>query len=145
MAAKTSTALVRLPPQHGSKTPSFKLTIPRQVAAAKPHKKPKHHKHHRHGGIGFSEKTLLGVGAGGAAYGWIEKNYGDKIPTVPILGKAGTVALVAGELAKRRILGGGELMRDIAIAAAAIAGYQIGQAGKISGPVPQVMGIAAQV
>lgn len=144
MAAKTSTALVRVGTSHGNKPQVLQLRMPRQTAATH---KPKHKKHHKHhtGGKMFTEKKLLGVGVGGAAYGWIEKNYGDKIPTVPILGKAGTVALVAGELAKRKMLGSSELLMDIAIAAAAIAGYQVGKEGKIAGPVPQVMGVAAQV
>lgn len=82
---------------------------------------------------------------GGAAFGFISKQFGDKLPTLPLLGRSGTIALAAYWFGK----GKGGLVRDIAISAAVIAGYEIGTTGHISGevmgPVPQISGIASQV
>lgn len=87
---------------------------------------------------------VVGSAIGGAAYGWIEKSF-PAMPTVPILGRAGTVALV-GFFAQKKGFGG-QLVKDITIAAAVIAGYQLGRTGHIAGGdvSRQVGGIAAQV
>ena len=62
----------------------------------------------------------------------------------PLLGRAGTIAVV-GYFASRKGMGGG-LVRDVTIAAAVIAGYQLGATGHVSGMIaPQVSGIAAQI
>ncbi len=85
---------------------------------------------------------MFGAAIGGAALGFVDKLLGSSIPTIPILGRSGTIALGAYLLAKGR----GGIMRDIAISGAAIAGYQFGTTGKVSGDVAdQVHGIAAQV
>jgi hypothetical protein len=52
-------------------------------------------------------------------------------------------------LHKRGNIGGG-ILRDVALSAAAIAGYELGKEGKVSGEVmgdlaPQVSGIASQI
>lgn len=89
---------------------------------------------------------MFAAGLGGAALGFIDKSLGATIPTIPLLGRAGTIALGAYLLAKGK---GKGIMRDVALAAAAVAGYQLGHDGKVSGVfgnVPdQVHGIAAQV
>jgi hypothetical protein len=90
----------------------------------------------------------MSIALGGAAYGFIEKSFGASIPTIPILGRAGTIAIGMHFLNKGR---GSGLIRDIGIAAAVIAGYQLGSTGKIAGDdvsgdiASQVSGIAAQV
>lgn len=91
---------------------------------------------------------MLGAGIGGAVLGFIEKSF-PTLPTVPIIGRAGTIALGAYFLSRRGGMGG-TILRDVALAASAVAGYQLGHTGKISGDVmgdvaPQVSGIAAQV
>ena len=85
---------------------------------------------------------------GGAALGFLEKTF-PNLPTVPFIGRKGTIAIGAYFLHKRGT--GGGILRDVAIAAAVLAGYELGKDGKISGEVmgdlaPQVSGnIAAQV
>lgn len=87
---------------------------------------------------------MLGAGIGGAVFGFVEKSF-PTMPTVPILGRAGTIALVSYMLAKRGGMGGG-ILRDMALAGAAIAGYELGKDGKISGDLaPQVSGLADQI
>jgi hypothetical protein len=86
---------------------------------------------------------LLGSAIGGAAYGWIEKSF-PTLPTVPFVGRAGTVAIAGYFVSKQGI--GGQIVKDVTIAAAVIAGYQLGKTGHVSGDIaPQVRGIAAQV
>lgn len=80
---------------------------------------------------------------GGAGYGLIEKMF-PNLPTVPLLGKAGTVALACYFFRPKGILA------DVGFAAAVLAGYQLGKDGRISGDdddfvVPQVRGVASQV
>jgi len=65
---------------------------------------------------------------GGLGYGLVEKHFGDSIPTVPMLGKSGTVALAIYMFG-----GSNQLLNDIGIAAAAIAGYSWGKEGKVAG------------
>lgn len=86
---------------------------------------------------------MINHGLGGVVYGFIEKNFGKQLPTLPVVGRAGSIALAAYMLAKGRSSSG--IVGDVARAAAVIAGYQLGTTGSISGPVPQVSGIAAQV
>lgn len=81
------------------------------------------------GGYGRSSKSkhLMGVAIGGFAYGIIEKSF-PTLPTLPIVGKSGTVALAVYFFG-----GSNELVNDVGIAAAAIAGYSLGKTGVISG------------
>jgi hypothetical protein len=92
------------------------------------------------GGFGRSAKgnRLIGTAIGGLAYGFIEKSF-PGMPTLPIVGKPGTVAIAvyfAG--------GNNDLLNDIGIAAAAIAGYQLGKEGVISGDFDTRHGLAAE-
>ena len=96
----------------------------------------------------MSMQKLFSVALGGALFGFIEKSFGAQLPTLPVVGRAGTITGIAYYLSKGK---GGGIMRDVAVAGAVIAGYQIGTTGKISGTdidgniVPQISGIAAQV
>lgn len=65
---------------------------------------------------------------GGAVLGYIDKNV-PQVPTIPMLGRAGSIALGA------YMLSGGKagMAADVAIAGAVIAGYELGKDGKISG------------
>ena len=65
---------------------------------------------------------------GGLGYGLIEKHFGAKIPTLPFIGRSGTVALACYFFAGKH-----PLIKDVGVAAAAIAGYSFGATGKVSG------------
>lgn len=80
---------------------------------------------------------MMGVGLGGFAYGMIEKSF-PSLPTLPIVGKSGTVALAVYFFG-----GSNELINDIGIAAAAIAGYSLGKTGVVSG-FDDAHGLAAE-
>lgn len=143
----TSTAIVRTIPVARPVAPVIKLNVPRARAAAP---RRKHRRHHSvAGGSALSVKHLAGVAIGGAIFGFIEKKFGASLPTIPVIGKAGTITVVAYLLGKRGGMGGG-MIRDVAIAGAVIAGYQLGSTGKVSGDLDgeladQIHGLAAQV
>lgn len=75
-----------------------------------------------------SEKQLMGLILGGFALGFIDKS-GTAIPTIPILGKAGTIAVAAHFFGK----GKAGYVTDIRNAAASVAAYEFGKEGKVSG------------
>jgi hypothetical protein len=93
------------------------------------------------GGSALSQQKMISVLVGGAALGFVDKAF-PQLPTIPVLGRAGSLALYAYFAGKGK---GHGILRDIAIAGAAIAGYQLGGTGHVSGLAPQVSGIAAQV
>lgn len=90
-------------------------------------------------------KTMLACGLGGAAVGFLEKTF-PQLPTLTFLGKKGTIAAAAYLLRKQL-----PYAREIAISAAAIAGYEFGKEGRVSGTYdddywdPTVQGIASQI
>jgi len=89
-------------------------------------------------------RTMAGAALGGALLGFIEKQF-PTLPTVPLIGRKGTIALIAYFVAKK---GGtmASIARDVGLAAAAIAGNELGSTGKVSGDIAdQVHGIASQV
>lgn len=73
------------------------------------------------------QKTLTGVAIGGLAYGLLVKNF-PQLPRLPGIGRSGTVALAVAFLKPRN-----EILRNIGVAAAAIAGYSFGESGTVSG------------
>lgn len=141
--AKRSTAIVRTIPVRAP-APVIRIAAPRAPTAAK----SKRRSHRRSSGGGITGKTVLSAGIGGAALGFIEKTF-PNIPTVPVLGRAGTIALAAYFLSRRGGTGMGGIARDVALAAASIAGYQLGKTGKVSGDEvlgdDELSGVAAQV
>lgn len=70
----------------------------------------------------------MGTAAGGFIYGYVEKTWGDQIPSLPVVGKSGAIALACYFLAPRH-----PIIKDVGIAAAAIAGYSFGKTGVVSG------------
>jgi hypothetical protein len=60
-------------------------------------------------------------------YGYIEKSF-PALPSLPVLGKSGTVALVCYLVGDKH-----PIVRDVGVAAAAIAGYSMAKSGSISG------------
>lgn len=98
------------------------------------------------GGGSAGHGGLIQNAIGGFGFGFIEKTF-PNLPTLPIVGRAGTIALIA-----HYMRGKFPYASQIAQAAASIAGYQLGATGKINGeddgydPIAhQVRGIAAQV
>jgi hypothetical protein len=85
---------------------------------------------------------------GGFALGFIDKNF-PTLPTLPVIGRAGTISLAAYLLGKFGGVGLGGIVRDISLAGAAVAGYEMGSTGKVTGEVmgvpPQVSGIASNI
>jgi hypothetical protein len=72
---------------------------------------------------------MIAMGVGGFVYGFIEKQF-PNMPTVPLLGKSGTVAAAAYFFG-----GSNKYIRDVGLAAATIAGYSLGSTGTVSGDV----------
>jgi len=117
-----STALATLGARAGS---PIIVRETRTVARRAPKKK-----HHRGRGKQSSEKVLMGLVMGGFAMGFIDKpGTLPNIPTIPILGKAGTIAVAAHFFAKGR----GGIITDIRNAAAVVAAYEFGLKGSVSG------------
>lgn len=79
------------------------------------------------GGEGSYKNKLIGVGMGGLAFGYLEKQW-PGLPTIPFLGKSGTVAVACYMFGAKH-----PLVKDVGIAAAAIAGYSLGKEGKVAG------------
>lgn len=150
MAAKRKTTTVV---RASTAVPTVRIqttSAPRRHSAPRAIAKTKGRKGGRRkgGGGGLSLQMLGGTALGGAALGFIEKQW-PNAPTLPIIGRAGTIALAAYYFGGKQKPG---LMRDIALSGAAVAGYELGKTGKISGDdvngdiAPQVGGaVAAQV
>lgn len=132
----TSTQIVRAVPVNvRAPAPIIRVQAPR----AAPHKKKGHRRRHS-GSSSLSQQSMTSHALGGVVYGFIEKNFGKQLPTLPLVGRAGSIAIAAYMLAKGRSASG--IVGDVARAAAVIAGYQLGTTGAVAGPVA---GIAAQV
>lgn len=150
---KSATTIVRTIPASVPRGPApiIKVSAPRAAP-----KKAKRRRSSSGGGTIGGAKSIIGAGIGGLGLGLIEK-YFPNLPTVPVLGRAGTIAIGAYFLSRRGGIGGvgGPIMRDIAVAGAVLAGYQLGKQGKIEGddsgcgyqsyPSYDVSGIAAQI
>lgn len=109
-------------PVHTTRT----QTIVVRPSAAKP---AKHHKGHRGKGQS-STKQLMGLVLGGFVMGFIDKGgLGMNIPTIPILGRAGTIAVAAHFFGK----GKQGIVTDIRNGAAVVAAYEFGLKGSVSG------------
>lgn len=81
------------------------------------------------GGIISNESIQMAIG--GALYGYaVKSGLVAKLPAIPVLGRTGTAAILLDYWARH---GGGSIAHRAARAAAAIAGYQLGAEGKISG------------
>lgn len=112
------------PPRQAA--PIIRVNVPRARSA--PKAKRRSHRRASSGGGGQLKDRMTKAAIGGAVVGYIEKS-GIAIPTVPMLGRAGSLALAA------YFLGGKSpgVMQDVAIGAAVIAGYELAKDGKISG------------
>lgn len=103
-----------------------------RVSMPKPAQTKRRH-HKRHGGGSGGLGTTLGGAAVAAGMIGLAENTGliDKLPEVPMIGRKGSVALLAYAWAKWG--NGGQIARDVAIAAATLAAYQLGKEKKITG------------
>lgn len=81
---------------------------------------------------------MVGFAVGGFAVGFLEKTF-PNLPSLPIVGKKGAIAIAAYFLRGKH-----PLVQDVGMAAAAISGYELGSTGRISGDV-MGDGIAAQM
>jgi hypothetical protein len=133
--------IVRTIPAPRPVAPVIRIAAPRAPSTHK-----KHRRHHNVGGAASgSGKALMGSAIGGAIFGFLEKQF-PTMPSVPFVGRAGTVAIAAYFLSRK---GGirSQLIKDVGMAAAAIAGYELGKTGKVSGDElsgDDLQGIAAQ-
>lgn len=119
-----SRAIVRAVPMRAS-APVIRVSAPRAP-------RKKHRRSHVGGAAKLSQKTMMAAAIGGAALGFIDKQF-PTLPTIPMIGRAGTIALVAYMLSGRG--GIGAIAKDVALAGAAVAGYELGKEGKISGEI----------
>jgi hypothetical protein len=81
------------------------------------------------GGDSLTSKENMALATGALALGFIDRQ-GMKIPTVPILGRAGTIAVGGILLGKQLHL---PIATKIGKAALVIALYELGKEGKVSG------------
>lgn len=56
------------------------------------------------------------------------KHYGNQIPSLPMVGKSGTIAIAAYFFRGKH-----PIVKDVGVAAAAIAGYSFGKTGTVEG------------
>lgn len=68
-----------------------------------------------------------GTAAGGFGVGLIEKTF-PNLPSLPLIGRKGAIALAIYVMQPKE-----KILQDIGIAASAIAGYELGKTGTISG------------
>lgn len=95
------------------------------------------------GGSSSGLNQMVGHAVGGFAVGFLEKSF-PNLPSLPIIGKKGAIAIGAYMLRSQS-----PLLLDVAKAAAAISGYQLGSTGSVTGDVvgwsDDVDGVAAQM
>jgi len=144
---RSSTQIVRAYPVARAPAPIIRIQAPRAPGSNKRRRGARR----RHGSaLAVTGQHILGVGLGGAIIGFVEKSFGASIPAIPIVGRKGALTLLAYFAARNRM--GGSIVRDAAIAGAAICGYELGKDGRVSGdldgdldgPAPQVSGVASQ-
>jgi len=140
-ASSGGVRIIKVPAARAA-APVIKVSAPRAPAKRRAPRRRSGGGGHHSGGL--NGRTMAGAALGGAALGFLEKQF-PTLPTIPLIGRKGTIAVIAYFVAKK----GGSLAhiaRDVGIAAAAISGYELGGTGKISGDVAdQVHGIASQV
>jgi hypothetical protein len=139
--SSTRTQIVRVPSAPRVSAPIIQVRAP---AAPRHSKKRSSGKRRGSGKSRGGHGELVASAMGGAALGFIERQF-PNLPTVPLLGRKGTIALIA-----HYFRGKFPMAREISIVAAGLAGYELARDGRISGEdhdyvVPQVRGIASQV
>lgn len=126
--AKTRSAAHLVPYQFRPAAAPIVVTRTRTV-----HAKPKRKGHRKGHSIGsLTPERLFKIALGGAVAGFVEKSFGAQLPTIPMIGRKGTLTVVMYFLAKNSHM---DLLKDATIAIAGISGYELGSTGKISGDV----------
>jgi len=126
-ARRSTAALVR------SSVPTVRIAVPR-APAPMTHGRAAKRLARRAGKRAAASGALAPMTAAlvSAGIGYAEKSgMLSMLPSVPAIGRKGTLALAA--FAWQRFAGGGKLARDIAIVSAALAGYELGKTGTVSG------------
>jgi hypothetical protein len=127
---RTQSALARTTYVSAPRAPApiVRVSVPR--AAPVKHKRKSHAR--GRGGPMTLGTTLAGAAIAGGMIGLAEKTgLASKLPEIPYIGRKGSIALLA--YAWSRWGGGGQIARDVAIAAATMAAYQLGKEQKIDG------------
>jgi hypothetical protein len=122
------TKIIRVPA--ATKAPVIRVQAPRAAPVRR------RRSHRRSGGVGHHVGGLVSNEAvqalvGGALFGFaVKSGIVAKLPEIPLVGRTGTAAILLDYYSRH---GGGPLAARAARAAAAIAGYQLGAEGKITG------------
>jgi hypothetical protein len=121
------TRVVQAAPRRRRSSQTVVVSSPRAVT---------HRRSRGHAGVGgvgtLTPAKLLSMGLGGAIFGFIESKF-PNLPTLPVVGRSGTVAIAAYLFSKHGGGTGGSIVKDVAVAASVITGYQLGKTGKVSG------------
>lgn len=125
MPRRKSSALAR------TSTPTVRISVPRAAPMTRARRAGAVV---RRAGKRFASSgamTPVAAALTSAGVGWAEKSgILDALPTVPGIGRKGTLALAAFFWSK---YGGGKVARDVCIVASALAGYEFGKLGSVSG------------
>lgn len=125
----TAVRIVRSPAPRTAAAPIIKIAQPRAPATRK--KRAPARRSRSSSFIGGAMQSGISDAIGGAIFGFaVKQGWVAKLPAIPVIGRTGTAAIVLHYLAKR---GGGEYVKRAAVAAAVIAGYQLGSTGSILG------------
>lgn len=101
--------------------------MPKPVA----YRAPKRKGGRRRASAGSAGVTPVKAAITAAVVGMAEKSgILDNLPEVPMIGRKGLVAIIAYYWARH---GGGGMARDVCLVMSAVAGYQFGKEGSISG------------
>ena len=74
------------------------------------------------------QKRMQGMALGGLGVGFIEKHFGNQLPSLPMVGRKGAIALAVYFFKPKS-----PMLQDIGVAAACLAGYQFAKENKIDG------------
>ena len=113
--------------------PIIKVSAPRAPARrAAPRRRRKSSSRSSGMGVGgIISNEAIQMAVGGALYGYaVKSGLVAKLPAIPVLGRTGTAAILLDYWSRH---GGGQMAHRAARAAAAIAGYQLGNEGSIQG------------
>ncbi len=113
--------------------PIIKVTAPRALPV-----KRKARRRSSSTSYGGSGKDLIGIAIGGAAFGWIEgSDFGRKLPTIPVLGRKGSLAIIGYFIARQTR---SKIMWDITKAAVVLSAYELAKDGRITGDDDEMTG-----
>jgi hypothetical protein len=129
MAKRRSTA--HLAPYQFRRAPAAPAAIVVRTRSVPAKRKQRRRRGASSGGGGMLGGGIVGHFIGGALFGFaVKQGWVDKLPEVPVIGRTGAAAFGLNYFAKH---GGGDVARKMAVAAAVLAGYQLGDTGSIHG------------